>query len=216
MNTNNAGANVHQCQASSAQPLGLNAQSVHASAIGRLQTDSSVAVSAPLPPTFASPQELSLISSQAQQIAQLQVQVQNLIARQQKQQQQPMQQQLMQHDMQSMPQIHHVVSTWSQPAEVSAANHLTTDPSISLATVANMHSTHTSTCINGGASLAAGAFLSSSENSGGNIFSWQPQEQRHQPQKGPVPLPARVDLIGPQDLSALIGLDLKNMPGNFL
>ena len=196
-NTNNAGTNVHQCQASSAQPLGLNTQSVLASAIKRLQTAPGVLISAPQPPTFASPQEMSLISSQAQQIAQLQVQVQNLIARQQQQRQQQ--------DNQFIPKMQqsvHVFSTWSQPVQVSA-NHLTKGPSTTLPPFANLLPSLHMNNMNG-------TFLSSREYADGiNNISWQEAQQNHQPQNEQVQ-------GGSKDLSALIGLGIgnNNITGN--
>ena len=197
-NTNNADTNVQQqyslYHASSAQPLGLKAQSILASAIGRLQTDSGAAVSAPPPPPiFASPQELSLITSQAQQIAQLQAQVQNLIAQHQRQlQQQPMQQQ----DNRFIPQMQQpVFSTWSQPVQASV-DHLTEGPPMTLPSFANLlPSAH----MNG----SNGAFSSSRECAGMNNVSWQTQ-QNHKLQNEQVQ-------GGSQDLSALLGLDLRNI-----
>ena len=185
--TNNAGTNVHQCQASSAQPLGLNAQSVLASAIKRLQTAPGVPISDPQPPIFASPQELSLISSQAQKIAQLQVQLQNLIARHHHQQQQQQQQQ----DNQFIPQMQQsVFSTWSQPVQVSA-NHLTKGPSTTLPTFANLLPSLHMNNVNG-------TFLSSREYADGmNNISWQAQQNHHQSQNEQVQ-------GGSKDLSALI------------
>ena len=158
-NTNNAGTNVQQCQASSAKPVGLTAQSILASAIKRLRTAPVVLISAPQPPTFASPQEMSLISSQAQQIAQLQVQVQNLIARQQQQRQQQ--------DNQFIPQMQQsVFSTWSQPVQVSA-NHLTKGPSTTLPLFTNLLPSLHMNNMNG-------TFLSSREYADGmNNISWQ-------------------------------------------